>query len=431
MKELHLYRDIAFSDPRKIREVQESRLREHLLYASTHSPFYRRILENMAVDLAEVTLEELSGFPFTEKSDIAECNDDFCSVPPAKFVDIVLSSGTTGRPTTMMYTEHDLLRLGYNEEKSFAGCGVTAEDRVLLTCTMDRCFVAGLAYFLGIRSLGAAAIRNGQSSLEGHAETISRMHPSVIVGVPTFLKDMGLFLQKKGMDPRKTEVSKLVCIGEPLRGRDLELLKVGRDLQEIWAAEMFSTYASSETVTTFCECSAQQGGHLHPDLAIVEIVDEKGAVLPSSSVGEVVVTPLSVEGMPLIRFKTGDISFLMDEPCSCGRFSSRLGPILGRKKQMMKIRGTTLYPQAVYSALDEIDGVNDYYMVVTSRGDLSDHLTIHAAVNGVSSTADLIQNELQARLRVRPEVVIADAGAVRQMIFAPESRKPVRLIDRR
>jgi phenylacetate-CoA ligase len=431
MKEALLYRDIGFSDPRTIREVQESRLREHLVYASTRSPFYRRALENMAVDFARVTLEELSGFPFTEKSDIERCNDDFCSVPPAEFVDIVLSSGTTGRPTRMMYTERDLLRLAYNEERSFAGCGVTAADRVLLTCTMDRCFVAGLAYFLGIRSLGAAAIRNGQNSLESHAEVIRRMHPSVIVGVPTFLKGMGLFLQEKGMDPRRTEVSKLVCIGEPLRDRALELLPVGRDLQEIWAAEAFSTYASSETVTTFCECPAQRGGHLHPDLAIVEIVDQKGAVLPSGTVGEVVVTPVSVEGMPLIRFKTGDISFLMDEACSCGRSSPRLGPILGRKNQMMKIRGTTLYPQAVYSALDEIDGVNDYYMVLTSRADLSDDLTIHAAVNGSSCTAEVIQNELQARLRVRPEVMIADEEAVRQMVLAPESRKPIRLIDRR
>ena len=431
MKALRLYPDIGFADCRTIREVQQSSLREHLVYARTHSPFYRRMLENVAVDVSEVTLGELSRFPFTEKSDVERYNEDFCSVPPTEFVDVVLSSGTTGQPTTMMYTEHDLLRLAYNEEKSFAGCGVTAEDRVLLTCTMDRCFVAGLAYFLGVRSVGAAAIRNGQSSLEGHAETIRRLHPSVIVGVPTFLKELGLFLREKGMDPRKTEVSKLVCIGEPLRGRDLQLLKVGRDLQEIWGADAFSTYASSETVTTFCECSAQQGGHLHPDLAIVEIVDENGAVLSAGIVGEVVVTPLSVEGMPLIRFKTGDISFLMDEPCACGRSSPRLGPILGRKKQMMKIRGTTLYPQAVYSALDDMDGVDDYYMVVTSRGDLSDEVTIYAAVNDKRSTADAIQKELQARLRVRPEVVIAGEEAVRQIVFSPESRKFVRLIDRR
>jgi phenylacetate-CoA ligase len=431
MNELRRYRDIAFSDPETVREVQESRLREHLVYSSTHSPFYQEVLKKTELDYAQATLEQLSALPFTEKSDIEMRNDDFCSVPRAKFVDVVFSSGTTGQPTRMMYTEHDLLRLAYNEEKSLGGCGVTAKDVVLLTCTMDRCFVAGLAYFLGIRSLGATAIRSGHNSLESQAEIIGRTRPSVIIGVPTFLKGLGLLLQQKGIDLGKTTVSKLLCIGEPVRGRDLELLKIGRDLQQTWQAEVFSTYASSETVTTFCECRVQQGGHLHPDLAIVEIVDEHGAVLPPSAEGEVVVTPLAVEGMPLIRFRTGDVSFLIEEPCSCGRGSPRLGPILGRKKQMLKIRGTTLYPESVYSALEEMDAVNEYYMVVTSQSDLSDCLKIHAAVNDVSCTADVIQTRLQARLRVRPEVVVANEEDVRQQIFTPESRKPVRLIDRR
>ena len=97
----------------------------------------------------------------------------------------------------------------------------------------------------------------------------------------------------------------------------------------------------------------------------------------------------------------------------------------------MKIRGTTLYPQAVYSVLEEMDAVDDYYVVVTSKGDLSDHILIHAAVNDLACTADVIQERLQGRLRVKPEVVITDEEAVRQQIFASESRKPVRLIDRR
>jgi phenylacetate-CoA ligase len=431
MKDLRGYRDIAFAGREAIREVQQCRLREHLVYASTHSPFYRENLKKAGVDCAGMTLEQLPELPFTVKADSEEFNEAFCSVLPAKFIDVVFSSGTTGRRTKMMYTEHDLRRLAYNEEKSFAGCGITAEDLVLLTCTMDRCFIAGLAYFLGIRSLGATAIRNGQSSLESHADIISSMSPSVIIGVPTFLKELGLFLQQKAVDPGKAGVSKLICIGEPVRDRDLELLKIGRDLQQTWQADVLSTYASSEIVTSFCECPAQQGGHLHPDLAVAEIVDEDGKTLPAGATGELVVTPLAVEGMPLIRFRTGDISFLMDDSCSCGRLSHRLGPILGRKEQMMKIRGTTLYPQAVYSALEEMDAVNDYYVVVTSRSHLSDHVTIHAAVNDLACTADVIQERLQGRLRVRPEVVITDEEAVRQQIFTPESRKPVRLIDRR
>jgi phenylacetate-CoA ligase len=425
------YRYIAFSAPDAIREVQENKLREHLVYCREHSPYYRRLLNNSGVDCESITLEQLSGLPFTEKSDIEQHNDEFCAVSPAKIVDIVLSSGTTGCPTRLMYTDHDLQRLAYNEKKSFEGCGITAEDMVLLTCTMDRCFVAGLAYFLGIRSLGAAAVRNGLNSLESHREIIERMAPTVIVGVPTFLKKLGLYLQDKGMDPAKTAVSRLVCIGEPLRDKDLALLKVGDDLQNIWQAKAFSTYASSEIVATFCECTAQQGGHLHPDLAVVEIVNENGTVLPSGTTGEVVVTPMAVEGMPLVRFRTGDVSFLIDTPCACGRFSPRLGPILGRGKQMMKIRGTTLYPQAVYSVLEELNAVSEYCIMVTSEGDLSDSMTIYAAVNDMSCTANIIQDRLQARLRVKPAVVITDEETVKQQVYTPKSRKPVHFIDRR
>ncbi len=431
MTELDRYRHIAFSAPDAIREVQENRLREHLTYCREHSPYYRRILNNSGVDLGSITLDQLSGLPFTEKSDIEQYNDDFCAVPPAKIVDIVLSSGTTGRPTWLMYTDYDLQRLAYNEEKSFEGCGITEEDIVLLTCTMDRCFVAGLAYFLGIGSLGAAAIRNGLNSLESHRDIIERMDPTVIVGVPTFLKKLGLYLQAIGIDPAKTAVSKLVCIGEPLRDKDLALLEVGDDLQNIWQAKTFSTYASSEIVTTFCECTSQQGGHLHPDLAIVEIVNENGTVLPPGTTGEVVVTPMAVEGMPLVRFRTGDMSFLINTPCSCGRFSARLGPILGRRKQMMKIRGTTLYPQAVYSALEELNAVSEYYIMVTSESDLSDSMTVYAAVNDMSCTADTIQDRLQARLRVKPAVVITDEETIKQQVYTPKSRKPVHFIDRR
>lgn len=431
MIDLYRYWNIAFSTPDDIQQIQENRLREHLVYCREHSPYYQKSLRDTEINCKHVTIDQLCKLPFTEKSDIEQYNEDFCAVSCEKVVDIVLSSGTTGVPTRVVYTDCDLQRLAYNEAKSFAGCGITTEDVVLLTCTMDRCFVAGLAYFLGIRSLGAAVIRNGHNNLESHAEIIRRMNPTVIVGVPTFLRKLGLYLREKGMDAGKTTVSKLVCIGEPLRDKRLKLLKIGDDMQNIWQAQAFSTYASSEIVTTFCECSAQQGGHLHPDLAIIEIVDDNGNVLSPGTIGEVVVTPIAVEGMPLIRFKTGDVSFLIDEPCSCGRFSPRLGPILGRKKQMMKVRGTTLYPQAVYSALEEIDSISEYYITVTSESALSDNITIHAAVKDTSCTAEIIQEKLQARLRVKPIIVITDEETIKQQVYTSKSRKPVRFLDRR
>lgn len=413
------------------RQVQETLLREHLRHLLDHSPYYRSLPELQGLNPAQATLEGLPRLPFTDKGTLGERNADFLAVPMNRVVDIVLSSGTTGASTTVMYTEGDLRRLAYNEEISFAGCGVTADDVVLLTCTIDRCFIAGLAYYAGARSLGAAVIRNGLCSVESHYEMIRRLRPTVLVGVPTFLLKLGEYLRAQGEDPAAAGVRRLICIGEPIRDRDLALLQLGARLEESWGAPPFSTYASSETISSFCECTARRGGHLHPELAIVEVVAEDGTVLPPGEVGEVVTTPLAIEGMPLLRFRTGDVSFLIDTPCPCGRTSPRLGPILGRKAQMMKIRGTTLYPNAINAVLDAIPEVAEYYVVAASGFDLSDQVTVHVALRDAGCTATAIGEKLQARLRVLPRVVIEEPEAVRRHVHAGHSRKPIRFIDER
>jgi phenylacetate-CoA ligase len=424
---------LEFSKPQKIKKAQEELLQRHVQHLASHSPYYRALFKAEGIRAAKLTLDLLPSVPFTDKTALGQQNDDFLAVPLSRIVDIVLSSGTTGKPTTMMYTENDLKRLAYNEEISLESCGLTREDIVLLTCTMDRCFIAGLAYFSGVRSLGAAAIRNGLSGFESHLDIIQRLRPTAMVGVPTFLFKLGQFLKSRNIDPRGTGISRLICIGEPIRDRSLAFLGIGDDLEALWGAKIYSTYASSETITTFCECTAQRGGHLHPDLAIIEIVDENGSVLPPGDVGEVVVTPLSIEGMPLLRFKTGDMGFLIDEPCACGRFSPRLGPIVGRKKQMIKFRGTTLYPNSICAVLDSLPGISEYYITATSNSDLSDIVKVTVAHRepAPSGFAEMIIEKLQAHLRVRPEVVVESEEIVKGKVYAGNSRKIIRFMDER
>ncbi|MFH1147769.1 MAG: AMP-binding protein [Pseudomonadota bacterium] len=431
MKECFDHRALEFRKPDIIRAAQEILLKEQIGHISGNSPYYGKLFSDQTIDPSSINLASLSTVPFTGKSDLEVHNEDFFAVSPSRVVDTVLSSGTTGKPTQVIYTEHDLRRLAYNEELSFLSCGLSADDTVLLTCTMDRCFVAGLAYFLGLRNIGATAIRNGVSSFSSHLGIIRRMKPGVIIGVPSFLRKLALFIQSEGVDPKGLGIKKLICVGEPLRDRELGLLKLSEQVEELWGAKAFSTYASSETVTTFCECTAQNGGHLHPELAVAEIVSEEGEVLPSGETGEVVITPLCLEGMPLLRFKTGDISFLIDEPCACGRNSQRLGPILGRKKQMIKYRGTTLYPQAIYAVMDGIPAVNEYYVVITSDYDLSDIVRVYVSVNDSSLSSADVGDRLQAQLRVRPEVVILSDEEVRKQVCSAKSRKLIRFIDMR
>jgi len=424
-------KQFEFLTSAEIRNVQEALFVEHLHYLAQHSPYYHELFTSNRIDATKHTLDSIHTLPFTDKADLGLHNEEFLAVPRSAIVDMVLSSGTTGRPTTMMYTENDLRRLAYNEVASLASCGLTRDDVVLLTCTMDRCFIAGLAYFSGVRSLGAAAIRNGLSGFESHLEIIQRLKPTAMVGVPTFLLKLGHFLKARDIDPRAAGISKLICIGEPIRDRELQFLRVGESLEAVWGAKIYSTYASSETITSFCECTAQQGGHLHPDLAVVEIVNDKGELLPSGELGEVVVTPMAIEGMPLLRFKTGDISFLITEPCACGRRSPRLGPIVGRKKQMIKFRGTTLYPNSLFAVLDALPGISEYFVTATSDFDLSDVVTVTVALKDSSCSVEMISERLQAYLRVRPEVIVASEESVKSQVYAGNARKLIRFVDKR
>lgn len=428
MKSFEHYSNSAFLDLDSMRKLQNRLLRQHLTYCQSASPFYRKLFKKYGIVPRHVSVDNLQDIPLTDKYCLVRSNDAFIAIPQERVADIVLSSGTTGNPTRILYSQRDLLRLAYNERQSLLSCGITARDRVLLTCTIDRCFIAGLAYYSGAQAIGAACIRNGLNSLESHAGIIKLMSPSVIIGVPSFLRKLGTFVHDKKIPVGS--VKKLVCIGEPLRDRDMKSLAVTRDIENIWGAKAYSTYSSSEIVTAFCECDRQNGGHLHPELAVAEIVDERGRPVSAGIVGELVVTPIAIEGMPLVRFRTGDVSFIMDEPCACGRKSLRLGPILGRKKQMLKIKGTTVYPLAVYSALDGLREVSDYYMTVFSHDTLSDRLTVTVSLRH-SCPVSRIADALAAYLRVTPEVVIASEEEVRRVVYNPSLRKPVRFFDRR
>jgi phenylacetate-CoA ligase len=421
--------NLAFCPPEAIRARQETLLARHLVHC-LRAPFYRRALAGLvAPGVKRFPLEALRGLPLTAKAELEAQNEAFLAVPRAAVRDIVQSSGTTGMPTCVMYTARDLERLAYNEAVCFRGCGMGRGDRVLLTCTLDRCFVAGYAYCLGAQAVGAASVRSGLNLVEGHAAVLGQMRPTFLVGVPGFLRKLGRYLHAAGQAP--LGVKGLICIGEPLRDASLRPTALALELESLWGAPAFSTYSSSEIVTSFCECEARCGGHASPDLGILEVVDEAGRTLPPGEAGEIVVTPLGVEGMPLVRFRTGDIGYFSDGPCACGRQTPRLSPILGRRAQMLKVRGTTFYPATVFEVLNGVPEVSEYYLEVESEG-LSDRVRVHVALSpDAPELKAKLQDLLQARLRVRPEVCTASEEAIRRRVYVPQSRKPIRFFDLR
>ena len=425
-KHFELSEDRSFATREEVRNLQDRLLAEQIRYCRINSPFYRDRLAGFPD--REYDFDSLRELPTTSKQDLAEHNGEFFAVPATGIADICFTSGTTGTPCRIIYTASDLDRLAYNDACGYRAAGMLPGEKVLLTWTIDRCFIAGLAYYQGVIKLGAAAIRNGLNTLESHAEVIKSLRPENIVGVPSFLAKLGGYLAEAGIDG--SCVKRLICIGEPIHNRKMELTPLGKKLEEFWPGGVHSTYASSEIVTSFTECSARCGGHPPADLAVVEILDENGERVPDGEVGEVTVTPLQVAGMPLIRFRTGDVSFIIPEPCPCGRGTLRLGPILGRKAQMLKVRGTTLFPNAFFNVLDAIPGVAEYYMEVGGTG-LSDEIRIFVACRDGATPESLeVAEKLYGRVRIHVPVIGVDAETARKKVFGT-SRKPVRFFDMR
>jgi phenylacetate-CoA ligase len=417
----------------EIREFQDKQLLEMLAYVSTHSKYYSRLFEEKGINISGIhDYDDLIKLPVTTKDDLCKYNEDFICVPREKIVDYITTSGTLGDPVTFAMTDKDLDRLAYNEYLSLSCAGGSEKDIFQLMTTIDRRFMAGLAYFLGARRLGAGIIRVGNGMPELQWDTIKRMKPSAFIVVPSFLLKLIEYAESNNINYRDTGVKKAVCIGESLRNPDFSLTTLGKKIIEKWDIDLYSTYASTEMSTAFTECEHAHGGHHHPELIIVEFLDDNNKPVAATEAGEVTVTTLGVEGMPLLRFKTGDICYHYTEPCACGRTTTRLGPVIGRKKQMIKFKGTTLYPPALFDILDNIDGIENYVVEVFTNDIGTDEILIRIGTKEADKHFETrLKDHFRAKLRVAPSIVIDSVENIDKIKFPEESRKAINFIDKR
>src|SRR5580658_6736538 len=417
----------------EIKTLQEQKLQELLAYTARNSPFYRDLFDRHRIDISRIrSLDDLAAIPPTTKEDLQLRNDDFLCVPRDRIAEYTTTSGTLGSPVTIALTAGDLDRLAYNEYTSFLTADGTPADIYQLMLTLDRQFMAGIAYYTGIRRLGAGVIRLGPGVPALQWETIDRLKPTVLVAVPSFLLKLIRYAKDYRIDLNRSSVRSVICIGENIRQADLSLNILGKKITDAWNIRLYSTYASTEMQTAFTECSAGRGGHLQPELLIVELLDEQDRKVGPGVPGEVTVTTLGIEGMPLIRYKTGDICTWSDEPCACGRTSLRLSPIIGRKQQMIKFKGTTLYPPALFELLNEMEEVMDFVVEVYSNEVGLDEILLHVVPANRSEECDhRIRAYLQARLRVSPHIHYHSPADLQGMQFPEAGRKATRFLDRR
>ncbi|PZX48713.1 phenylacetate--CoA ligase family protein [Algoriphagus chordae] len=422
--------EIEKAKPEIIKAFQEEKLRETISYVFERSPFYQKLFAEDAIKPQDIqTLEDLKKIPVTTKTDLQRHNDDFICVPNSQLIDYVTTSGTLGDPVTFALTDKDLDRLAYNEAVSLACSGVESSHVLQLMTTMDRRFMAGLAYFMGARKLGAGIIRVGAGVPELQWDSILKFKPDYLISVPSFLLKLIDYAKTNGIELENVSVKGVICIGEPVRNEDFSLNTLAQKITSQWPIQLYSTYASTEMNTAFAECNAQQGGHHHPELIIVELLDENNQEVPENEVGELTVTTLGLEGMPLLRFKTGDMVRAHKEPCSCGRNTLRLGPVVGRKNHMIKYKGTTLYPQAIYNALNGFEEIKNYQIEISSNALGIDEILVRVATEIRSEELLVsIKDHIRAKLRVTPKLEFIDASTLLKLQFPEGQRKPVMLV---
>lgn len=425
--------ELAYASLAEQEEFQLEALGRLLAYLQENSPFYQQKFAAHNIDITQIrSLKEMTLLPTTTKSDMQEHNMNFLCVSHKEIKEYTATSGTLGKPVTLALTENDLQRLAYNEEQSFLCADGKPEDIYQLMLTLDRQFMAGMAYYSGIRKLGAALVRTGPGLPNMQWGTIQRLNTNSIVSVPSFILKLIEYANEHQIDLSNTPVQKAICIGESLRTKDFELNPLAQKIKEEWPLKLYSTYASTEMQTAFTECGAGKGGHQIPDLIILEVLDDEGNQLAAGEYGEVTITTLGVEAMPLLRYRTGDICAYYEEQCSCGRTTRRLSPVLGRKQQMIKYKGTTLYPPAIFDIMNDVAFVKEYTVEVFTNELGTDELMLHVHTPlPVDDCEQKLRPILQSKLRVAPLLHFHSGSEMRQIQFPEGSRKQVRFIDNR
>ncbi len=415
--------------------VQDSLLEETLDYVRKKSPFYAKRFK----DKPRISgVEEIIGLPLTSKEDLQKDNAAFLCVGKERVSEVVATTGTTGTQVFVWLTENDVIRVAENEKRHFKHAGFTPSDTVLLSVTLDNLFIAGMAYYAGLKRLGATVVRLGPQSPKKHLELLATLAPSGIVAVPSFLAAVYKQADKEGTpDGGNTPLDRLpfnkaVLIGETIRNADFTSNALGNIVQRKVPLEAFSTYGLTEAATAFCECPARTGFHSNPDMVFAEVVDDEGRPVPDGEKGELVVTTFGVEATPLIRYRTGDVTFRIPGRCVCGLSGARIGPIIGRKAHRLKLKGTTVYPRAIENALAEVEGVENYVIEAYSGEVNEDRIVVKVGTNATQAgLANAVREAIKAKARVTPQVEVLTPHEVDKILFEGNRRKPLVFIDRR
>lgn len=380
-------KDIETMPRKEIEALQLERLRHIVDYCSRRVPFYAKKLEEAKVTPEKIkSLSDSKYIPFTNKSDIRDNYPyGLFAVPMKDIVRIHASSGTTGKPTVVGYTRGDLDRWSDCVARLCMAVGVTENDIAQISFGYGL-FTGALGLHYGLEKVGCSVIPISSGNTEKQVMVLKDFQTSVLISTPSYAMYMSEVAREAGIDPARDLKLRIGLFGS--EGCTNEL----RDKIEKGFG-LFSTdnYGMSELCGPGVsgECEYRCGLHFAEDHFYPEIIDpETGEVLGEGESGELVITTLTKEGIPLLRYRTKDITKLTYETCKCGRTHARMDKVSGRSDDMLKIRGVNVFPSQIESVIANIEGVSPHYQLILTRKNYTDYLEVKIEL----SSADLLEN---------------------------------------
>jgi len=427
-----VYDDVETAARAELRELQSDRLRETVEHAYENVAFYREQFDEAGVSPDDVeSIDDIERLPFTTKEDFRdEYPDGLFGVDHSAVRRIHASSGTTGKPKIVAYTDDDLEMWSHAMARTLYAAGVRPGDTVQNAYGYGL-FTGGLGFHDGIESLGAGVIPTGGGNTPRQLDMLRDLNSDAICCTPSYCLYLAEAAEDRMMDISELPVSRAVIGAEPFT--DPMRHEIEREL----GVKAIDIYGLSELVGpgVSVECDeAQDGLHVWEDHFYPEVVDpDTGEVLPEGEEGELVLTNLTAEALPAIRYRTGDITSLNYEECDCGRTMVRMDNVTGRVDDLLIVRGVNVYASQIEEAMVDIDDVAPHYRIDLHREEQLDTMHIRAERH---EDADSTAEELEARIRerllevldVKPdEIDVVDPGGIERS----EVGKVKRVFDHR
>ncbi len=410
--------------------LQFERLRNTLRNAYDHVPLHRKRMEQSGIKPEEVrTLDDLRGIPFTYKTDLRDTYPfGMFARPQAAIARLHASSGTTGKATVVGYTKDDIATWAELMARSLQAAGARAGD-VIHNAYGYGLFTGGLGAHYGAERLGATVVPMSGGATERQIALIMDLGATVLCATPSYALAMAEVAEQQGIDLRKSQLRVGVFGAEPWSGA------MRSEIEERLAVKAIDIYGLSEIMGpgVACECTAQSGLHGWEDHFLFELLDpETQAPVREGDAGELVITTLTKQALPMVRYRTRDITRLTTAPCDCGRTHVRILRITGRSDDMLIIRGVNVYPSQIESVLVGRPMISPHYQLLVERRGTLDNVTIEVEAQGdvdaeaFPSIERDIARHVKSMVGISTEVVVKSPGEI------PRSQgKAVRVRDLR